>query len=157
MAIFNSFLYVYQRVSYLDRDFSWITNPICSSLPVETGVNASRRAAASRMALEGGASAIAVQGEMVRFFPPEHGNLHGKMRSETLNPWIWGYLVSAYEFQSTWNGYLYISPRMEVQLEKYWWVLTKRGNLHERFAYSFDGFGGTFVSDKLRYDREKVL
>jgi len=101
MVIFNSFLYVYQRVSYLDRDFSWITNPICSSLPVETGVNASRRAAASRMALEGGASAIAVQGEMVRFFPPEHGNLHGKMRSETSNPWILGYLVSVYEFQST--------------------------------------------------------
>ena len=92
MVIFNSFLYVYQRVSYLDRDFSWITNPICSSLPVETGVNASRRAAASRMALEGGASAIAVQGEMVRFFPPEHGNLHGKMRSETSNPWILGVL-----------------------------------------------------------------
>ena len=146
MVIFNSFLYVYQRVSYLDRDFSWITNPIYSSLPVETGVNASRRAAASRMTLEGGASAIAVL-----------GNLHGKMRSETSNPWILGYLVSVYEFQSTWNGYLYISPRMDVQLEKYWWVLTKRGNFHERFAYSFDGFGGTFVSDKLRYDREKVL
>lgn len=114
------------------------------------------------MALEGGASAIAVlQGEMDgngAFFPPEHGNLHGENEVWNLkNPWIFGYLVSAYEFQSTWNGYLYISPRMEVQLGILMGINQTWQFTSERFAFYFDGFWGTFVSDKLSYDREKVL